>query len=77
MDTGALVLGAVELKGRFLHFSTNSAARAEKGAALLRQALGDLARAPLTEIQTVEQMLADRPPSDYCEASSDLPPEMA
>ncbi|MDC0360718.1 hypothetical protein OAN80_02910 [Alphaproteobacteria bacterium] len=77
MDTGALVLGAVELKGRFLHFSTNSAARAEKGAALLRQALGDLARAPLTEIQTVEQMMADRPPSDHREASSDLPPEMA
>lgn len=77
MDAGDLVLGNVELKGRVLHLSTNSAARAEKGIALLQQALGDAARAPLTEIRTVEQMMADRPPSDHDDDSLDLPPEIA
>ncbi len=61
MDNGPLVLGNVELKGRFLHLSANSAARAARGTALIQQALGDLVRTPLTEIRTVEQMKAERP----------------
>ena len=77
MDTGETVLGNVELKGRFVHLSTNSAARAETGAALLQEALGDLVRAPLTEIRTIEQVIADRPPGGDREAPSDLPPEIA
>ncbi len=76
MDSGALILGNVELKGRFLHLLTNSAARAEKGTALLRQALGDLVLASLTDIQTVEQMMANRPPGDQDRAGSGLPPEI-
>lgn len=77
MDNGLRVLGNVELKGRFLHLSTNSAARAQKGTALIRQALGDLVRTPLTEIRTVEQMMAERPPRERGEADSEVLPEIA
>ena len=55
----------------------NSAARAEKGTDLIRQALGDLVGTPLTEIRTVEQMMAERPPREGGEAASDVPPEIA
>lgn len=77
MDNGLRVLGNVELKGRFLHLSTNSTARAEKGTVLIRQALGDVVGTPLTEIRTVEQMMAERPPRERGEAASDVPPEIA
>jgi len=61
MENGAHVLGNIELKGKFLHLSTNSAERAKTGIALIKQALGDMVLAPLTEIRTVEQMMAERP----------------
>jgi hypothetical protein len=77
MDNGLCVLGNVELKGRFLHLSANSAARATKGTALIRQALGDLVRTPLTKIRTVEQMMADRPDRGAETPSSSIPPEIA
>lgn len=77
MDSGLRVLGNVELKGRFLHLSTNSEMRAEKGTDLIRQALGDLVRVPLTEIRTVEQMMAERSSRLRGEAASDVPPEIA
>ncbi|HEV2896371.1 MAG TPA: hypothetical protein VGX71_00765, partial [Pseudaminobacter sp.] len=67
----------MELKGRFLHLSANSSARAEIGTALIRHALGDLLRAPLTEIRTVEQMMADRSDKDGEALSSDVPPDIA
>lgn len=47
-DAGARVLGDVELMGRTLSLLTNSAARTEKGTALLKEALGDLVGEPLT-----------------------------
>jgi hypothetical protein len=77
MDNGLRVLGNVELKGRFLHLSTNSAARAEKGTVLILKALDDIVGTPLTEIRTVEQMMSERPPREREEAASDLPPEIA
>ncbi|MET2832865.1 arginine deiminase-related protein [Mesorhizobium shangrilense] len=77
MDNGSRVLGNVEMKGRFLHVATNSAERAQKGAALIRQALGDLVRTPLTEIRTVEQMMADPPARIQAGATSDIPAEVA
>lgn len=77
MDGGLRVLGNVELKGRFLHLSANSSARAEKGTALIRNALGHLVGAPLTEIRTVEQMMTEQPPRNRGEATSDIPPEIA
>lgn len=77
MDNGQRVLGNVELKGRFLHLSTNSAARAQKGTVLIRKELGDLVRTPLTDIRTIEQMMAERPPREHGEAASEVPPEIA
>lgn len=58
-DGEYLILGNVELKGRSLHLSTNSLNRAEKGAAMITTALGDLVGVPLTEIRTLEQLLAE------------------
>lgn len=77
MDLGLRVLGVVELKGRFLHLSTNSAVRAKKGTVLIQQALGDSVGTPLTEIRTVEQMMAERPPREAEETASNVPPEIA
>jgi hypothetical protein len=77
MENGARVLGNVELKGRALHLSTNSTARAERGTALMQEALGDLVRTPLTEIRTVDQMMAERPIRDSSARGSQLPPEIA
>jgi len=74
-DGGALVLGNVELKGRFLILSTNSAARADQGTALIRQALGDLVLTPLSEIRTVEQVMAEESASKDNDAVSPIPPE--
>ena len=76
MDNGACVLGNVELKGRFLCLSANSAARAGRGIAIIKQSLGDLVRTPLTEIRTVAQVMAERPERNS-KPSSDLPPEVA
>ncbi|MCW1410858.1 MULTISPECIES: hypothetical protein [Rhizobium] len=77
MENGARVLGNIELKGKFLHLSTNSAERAQNGTTLIQQALGDLVRAPLTEIRTVEQMMAERPAREKEEPGSEIPPEIA
>lgn len=77
MDNGLRVLGNVELKGRSLHLSTNSEARAKKGIVLIRQALGDIVGTPLTEIRTIEQMMAERPPREHGGAASNVPPEIA
>ncbi|MGO4440758.1 hypothetical protein [Rhizobium sp. RAF56] len=77
MDNGARVLGNIELKGKFLHLSTNSAERAQIGTKLIQQALGDRVRAPLTEIRTVEQMMAERPARDREDPASEIPPEIA
>jgi hypothetical protein len=61
MEDGRTVLGNIEIKERFLIVNVNSAARAERAIAMLRAALGGLVAAPLTQIQTVEQM-----PSGTC-----------
>jgi hypothetical protein len=77
MDNGLRVLGNLELKGRFLHVSTNSATRAEKAVTLVEQSLGDLVRSPLTEIRTVEQMMADPPVREEDDPMEGIPPEIA
>jgi hypothetical protein len=50
------VLGNIELKDRALLLSVNSAARAAQGTAMLQAVLADLVRAPLMEIQTIDQV---------------------
>ena len=55
--------------------TTNSSARAERGQALLASALGELVRAPLTKIETIEQVMASRPPHTV-DPSNDIPPDV-
>lgn len=72
---GATVLGTIELKARTLELQVNSAARAERGQAMLATLLGDLVGSPLTRRQTVEQALAERPAGRNAPAPSGLTPE--
>ncbi|PYD77385.1 hypothetical protein ACM0P6_09075 [Komagataeibacter sucrofermentans] len=60
MDDGAIVLGTLDLKGRQLRLQVNSKERAERGRAMLQVGLGDLVRAPLTQIMTPAQATEDR-----------------
>ncbi|HUB46378.1 MAG TPA: hypothetical protein VMB73_15450 [Acetobacteraceae bacterium] len=75
MEDGSVVLGNIELKERTISLSVSSAARAERGKALLSAALTDLVAPPLTEIQTVEQMRAAARPADR-QPTADIPPEV-
>lgn len=61
MDSGATVLGNVEITGKAVTLSVNSQGCATLGQAMLEAALGGLVRAPLLERQTVEQMMASTP----------------
>jgi hypothetical protein len=67
MEDGTVVLGNIELKDRAVLLSVNSAARAAQGVAMLQGVLADLVRAPLTEIQTIDQVRespVDAPPPE-------------
>ena len=75
MEDGTVVLGNVELKERGVALSVNSAARAERGRAMLADALAGLVGTPLTEIQTIEQMKAAPRGEDRASAAH-IPPEM-
>jgi hypothetical protein len=74
MEDGRTVLGNVEIKERALVVSVNSAGRAERATELLRAALDVLVAAPLTQIQTVDQMLAQQ--QDRPRPVSDIPVEL-
>lgn len=71
MDDGSTVLGNFELSGRFLTLDVNSAERADQAMQEFLSLLGDLVQPPLTEIRTVEQMLAEQAEGD--EPISDEP----
>jgi hypothetical protein len=75
LDDGALVLGNVELSDDAISLSANSRSRAERGRALLTPLLGELVRAPLTQIQTVEQMVASRSGPEPAPAD-EIPPDI-
>lgn len=74
---GATVLGSLELTGKTLLVTVNSAERAAKVQTLIGAAAGDLLRAPLTTIRTVEQMRADQRRDGPSEAADEIPPEIA
>ena len=76
---GGPVLGSVRLEGDAVALAANSVERAERGREMLRGALGALVRAPLTSVQTPEQMLAERSAEggDAGVAEPPLPPEEA
>jgi hypothetical protein len=76
---GGPVLGSVRLEGDAVALAANSVERAGRGREMLREALGALVRAPLTSVQTPEQMLAERSAEggDAGVAEPPLPPEEA
>ena len=74
---GATVLGSLELTGKTLLVTVNSAERAAKVQKLIGAAAGDLLRAPLTTIRTVEQMRADQRRDRPSDAADEIPPEIA
>lgn len=79
-ETGALVLGHLELRGKWLVLEVNSAARAERGKQMLTQLLGGLVATPVTDTQSVQSALEEhraRKRSSTEEAASKLPPEEA
>lgn len=77
LDDRWLVLGNIELNGRTLTLSTNSAERAQKGVAILEDALGDLIGAPLTGMSTVRQAIARKADRGGSGRGSGLPPDVA
>ncbi|AUH34186.1 hypothetical protein [Paracoccus tegillarcae] len=77
MESGETVLGRLELKGKALLVSVNSARRAKKAEALVSKAVGELLKPPLTRIRTVEQMMAERRSEKPGDAAEDIPPEIA
>ena len=74
MEDGTTVLGNIEITGRSLIVNVNSAARAERAIAMLCAALGRLVATPLTQIQTVEQMMAQQ--RNGPRPASEVPPEI-
>jgi hypothetical protein len=58
-ESGALVLGHLELRGKWLVLEVNSAARAERGKQMLMKLLGGLVATPVTETQSVQSALAE------------------
>lgn len=74
---GGTVLGSLELKGRALLVTVNSAQRAAKVGAMVTAAAGDLVKPPLTTIRTVEQMMAEPRPERRQEGADAIPPEIA
>jgi hypothetical protein len=79
-ETGALVLGHMELRGKWLVLEVNSAARAERGKQMLMKLLGGLIAMPVTDTQSVQSALEKhraRKRSSAEEAAPKLPPEEA
>jgi len=75
LDDGTVVLGNIELADDAVSLSANSHSRAERGQALLTPLLGKLVRTPLTQIQTVEQLVASRPDREPPPAD-EIPPHV-
>ena len=74
---GATVLGSLELKGKSLLVTINSAHRAEKVEAIVTEACEDLLKRPLTTIRTMEQMQSEHRSGRPQEAADEIPPEIA
>lgn len=61
IDGSGILLGSIKLKGRTLILSVNSENRGAKGASMLEGVLGNMVRQPLTSIQTLQQVMENRP----------------
>jgi hypothetical protein len=75
-DDGTLIFGNLEIKERTLLVSVNSKERAEQARTLFGDALGARIGPPLTEIQSLEQLMAARSAAPKAApASLELSPE--
>jgi hypothetical protein len=75
--TDRTVLGSLELKGKSLLVTVNSAERAKKVEALVTKATEECLKRPLTTIRTVEQMMAEEEPKPLQDGEGEIPPEIA
>lgn len=73
MEDGSTILGNVEMVGRFLTIEVNSAERAKRAKRLFIPLLGELVQAPLTEIRTVAQMMAEQDNEPDAAAEPEIP----
>jgi hypothetical protein len=74
---GGTVLGSLELKGKALLVTVNSARRAATVEALVIDAAGGFVKQPLTTIRTVAQLMAEERPARTREGADEIPPEIA
>jgi hypothetical protein len=75
-ESGALILGNIELRRKWLVLQANSKERAKRGTELLRRCLDGLVGEPITETQSVESALAEsRERPGPSEAAPPIPPE--
>jgi hypothetical protein len=75
MDDGTPVFANVELDGRKLIVEVNSVARAARAIMDMREWLGDCVGAPLTEIRTLDQLMADEAARAPQSVASAIPPD--
>lgn len=75
MEDGTPVFANVELAGRKLIVEVNSAARAEQAIEQMRAWLGDCLNAPMSEIRTLAQVMADNAARAPQQAAPDIPPD--
>ena len=76
MESGSLVLGMIELKGKKLEANVNSAERATKLRGRLKEMLGDMVSTPIMVRQTVEQAMAEHIGKPAPNEHEDLPPDV-
>jgi hypothetical protein len=79
-EMGALVLGRIEMRGKWLVLEVNSLARADRGKQMIGQLLGGLVGAPVTETQSVESAREEhrgRKRSSVRETAPPIPAEAA
>jgi len=76
LDTGDTILGNIELTDKTLLLEANSRERAERGTAILAELAGALIGPALTEIETLEQVMAGRDGDEHLDQSGDLPAEL-
>lgn len=76
LEVGLLVHGMIELRGKTLEASVNSAERAEQLTKRLRSLLGELVAPPIMVRQTIEQAMADQRENPTPREQLDLPPDI-
>lgn len=73
-DDGTPVFATVALTERKLIIEVNSAARAERAIEQMREWLGDCLDAPMTEIRTPAQLMAEEAKGGQQSEALDIPP---